>query len=304
MYADLDYSHPEVREDVKHWGVWVAKELGLKGFRFDAVKHYSESFLLEFINNLDKHHGEGWFLVGEFWKTSLPGLTDYLAKMHHKFSLFDAPLVENFHRISTGDRADLRQVFDNTLTRSEPFNSVTLVMNHDTQPSQALQIPISDWFLPLAYAFILLRADGYPCVFYGDLYGIKGGVENDWRGPSVQGKIPDMTLARKLYAYGEQNDYFDTPNLIGWIRRGTWDRPNGCAVVMSNAGMDEKRMFVGEMHKGEHWTDIMGWSNTEVVIGDDGFGMFPVGSCSIGVFVNKRAGGRDKFGKFNSRIYE
>lgn len=304
MFADLDYAHPEVQEDVKNWGVWVSKELGLNGIRFDAIKHYSESFLLDFINNLDEKLGHETFYVGEFWKTSRDSLIEYLSKMNHKFTLFDAPLVENFHRVSTSERADLRTVFDNSLVQVEPFNAVTLVMNHDTQPSQALQIDVADWFIPLAYALILLRADGYPCVFYGNVYGIKGGVEGDWRGPSAGGKIPDLTLARKLYAYGELNDYMDNPNLIGWVRRGTWDRPDGCAVVMSNAEMGELRMFVGEVHKGEVWTDVLGWQDREVRVGDDGFGVFSVGSCSVSVFVNKAAQGRDRFGKFNDKIYE
>jgi alpha-amylase len=177
-------------------------------------------------------------------------------------------------------------------------------MNHDTQPSQALQIEVADWFIPLAHAFILLRIDGYPCVFYGNIYGIKGGVPNGWRGPSAGGKIPDMVLARKLYAYGELNDYMDRPNLIGWVRRGTWDRPNGCAVVLSNAEMGEIRMYVGTEHKGEIWTDILGWESVEVHIGDDGFGTFSVGSCSVSIFVKKDAPGRERFGKFNDRIYE
>ena len=303
MFADLDYAHPEVQEDVKNWGVWVSNELNLNGFRFDAVKHYSEAFLHDFINNLDANVGHDSFLVGEFWKTSTPSLQDYLSKMNHKFNLFDAPLVENFHRISTGERADLRQVFDNSLTQAEPYNSVTLVQNHDTQPSQALQLEVTGWFIPLAYAFILLRIDGYPCLFYGDVYGIKGGVENDWRGPAAGGKIPDMTLARKLYSYGELNDYWEQPNLIGWVRRGTWDRPDGCAVVLSNAEMGEIRMFVGELHKGEVWTDVLGWQDREVHIGDDGFGVFSVGSCSVSIFVNSKAMGRDRFGKFDDRIY-
>lgn len=204
----MDYAHPEVRNDVKDWGPWVSKQLGLNGFRFDAIKvgsmssladadltksqHYSEGFLLEFIENLDKQLGHDTFCVGEFWKTSRDSLTAYLDKMHHKFTLFDAPLVESFHRISSTERGDLRSVWDGTLTQVEPWNSVTLVMNHDTQPSQALQIDIADWFIPLAHAFILLRIDGYPCIFYGNIYGIKGGVENNWRGPSNGGKIPDM----------------------------------------------------------------------------------------------------------------
>lgn len=36
-------------------------------------------------------------------------------------------------------------------------------MNHDTQPYQALEAQISDWFKPLAYSLILLRDSGYPC---------------------------------------------------------------------------------------------------------------------------------------------
>lgn len=177
------------------------------------------------------------------------------------------------------------------------------MQNHDTQPSQALQLQISDWFFPLAYALILLREDGYPCLFYGDIYGIRGGVENDWKPPAAQGKIPDLTLARKLYAYGEQNDYFDDANCIGWVRRGTWDRPAGCAVVLSNAEMGEKRMFVGEVHAGEKWTDILGWEAGEVEIGGDGFGLFKVGGCSVSVWVRGDAQDRGLFGKFDAKIY-
>lgn len=135
MFADVDFAHPEVQEDVKKWGVWIGTELKLKGFRFDAIKHFSEQFLLEFIRHLDETVGEGWFMVGEFWKTSLPDMTTYLEKMQHKFSLFDAPLVYNFSRISQGDKADLRQVFDETLVQVEPYNAVvSTVANHVARP--------------------------------------------------------------------------------------------------------------------------------------------------------------------------
>ena len=96
----------------------------------------------------------------------------------------------------------------------------------------------------------------------------------------------------------------DNPNLVGWVRRGTWDRPNGVAVVLSNAENGEIRMAVGTEHKGEVWTDIMGWNSQTVHIGDDGFGVFPVGSCSVSIFAKKDAPGRDKFGKFDDDIYK
>ena len=51
--------------------------------------------------------------------------------------------------------------------------AVTFVDNHDSEPGQALESFIEDWFKPLAYALILLRKEGLPCVFYGDYYGIE-----------------------------------------------------------------------------------------------------------------------------------
>ena len=59
-------------------------------------------------------------------------LCGWLKDMHHKFSLFDAPLLYNFSKLSTTENADLRTVFDNTLVKVEPYSVVTLVMNHDT----------------------------------------------------------------------------------------------------------------------------------------------------------------------------
>lgn len=42
------------------------------------------------------------------------------------------------------------------------------------------------------------------CVFYGDLYGTKG--ENPQEPVS---QLEDLVRARKLFAYGEQRDYWD-----------------------------------------------------------------------------------------------
>jgi alpha-amylase len=124
MFADLDYSHPEVEKDVLNWGGWISKEITLKGIRFDAVKHFSEDFLRKFITMMEEQHGEGWFFVGEFWKDSLDDMSRYLERMGRKFSLFDAPLVYNFSKLSKTENADLRTVFDETLVKIEPVNAV------------------------------------------------------------------------------------------------------------------------------------------------------------------------------------
>jgi alpha-amylase len=124
MFADLDYSHSEVEADVLNWGRWLSKEVTLKGIRFDAVKHFSEDFLRTFITQMDEIHGTGWFFVGEFWKDDLSDMSRYLERMGRKFSLFDAPLVHNFSKLSQTENADLRTVFDETLVKTEPVNAV------------------------------------------------------------------------------------------------------------------------------------------------------------------------------------
>jgi alpha-amylase len=240
MFADVDFAHPEVQKDVIAWGEWIVNQCKLSGFRFDAVQHFSEDFTNDFVRNLEEKFGKDkLFCVGEFWVGNVDSLCVYLKDMNHKFSLFDAPLLYNFSRISTTENGDLRSVFDKTLVKAEPYNAVTLVMNHDTQPGQTVETPIEGFFKPLAYSLILLRQEGYPQLFYGDLYGMKGKHPEP---VACGGKLPDLTLVRKLYAYGDQEDYFDEPNCIGFVRRGTWDHPAGLACVMSNAGPGQKRV--------------------------------------------------------------
>lgn len=183
-------------------------------------------------------------------------MTDYLSRMPVKICLMDVELVDRLCRASRTVSFDLRGIFDGTLVGTMPINAVTFVENHDTQPYQALGPEVLEWFKPLAYALVLLRREGYACVFYGDLYGISG--PDQFRvPPTCGGFLPDFILARKLYAYGEEISYFDYPTCVGWVRQGTWDRKDGCAVVLSNAGAGWKTMFVGQLHRGEVWTDVV-----------------------------------------------
>lgn len=84
-----------------------------------------------------------------------------------------------------------------------------LKVTNDT--GQTIIIP---FFKPIAYGLILLRSQGQPCVFYGDLYGLRGGPASLSK-PACSGKLPILMQARKLYAYGEQRDYFDKRHCIG-----------------------------------------------------------------------------------------
>ena len=74
---------------------------------------------------------------------------------------------------------------------------------------------------------------------------------------------------------------------------------------MSNTGPGHIQMHVGHEHKGEVWTDILGWEQGEVEIDEEGNGQFNCPGTSVAIWVNKDAQGREKFPvNFDSDIYK
>ena len=286
MYADIDYNHPDVIEETMKWAEWFVKETGVDGFRLDAVKHINEDFIFDLTKTMREKFGEQFFIVGEYWGNTYEEMEGYLQDGGFVLDLVDVGLHTNFERASkTGDEYDLRQLFDETLMEKNDFHSVTFVDNHDSQPGQSLESFVEPWFKPMAYGSILLREKGYPCIFYGDYYGIQG--ENPIE-PQRE-TIDSLLYIRANHAYGEEVDYLDHPNCIGWARLGDEGHPDGCAVVMSNAKEGYKDMFMGEMHSGEVFIDYLENSQESVTLDENGWGHFLVEAGSISVWIKKDA---------------
>jgi alpha-amylase len=153
---------------------------------------------------------------------------------------------------------------------------------------------VEAWFKPLAYALILLREGGYPCIFYPDLYGAhyvdkgKDGQDQEIFLDKCD-HIEDLLLSRKIYAYGMQRDYFDQPNCIGWTREGIDEREgSGCAVLLSNGEEAFKNMEIGKRHAGKIFVDFLGSHPGEVTINKEGWGEFHVSTRSVSVWVEKK----------------
>ncbi|ORX40476.1 putative alpha-amylase [Kockovaella imperatae] len=295
MFADVDHSHPDVAQEYFNWGNWILKETGAHGFRFDAVKHISQQFIGDFVKKIRSQESGRTkaFCVGEFWKDSTDTLIAYLDGLGTQFSCFDCVLQANFKEAGEARASyDLRKIFDDTLVQRRPIDAVTLVDNHDTQVGQSLQRWVPSWFKPLAYALILLRVDGYPCVFYGDLYGCGG--ENP---QEPVNQLEDIVRCRKLFAYGELVDHWDHANCLAWVRKGD-EEHDGCVVVLCN-GTDEgtKHCEVGKEHAGEKWTDVLGWHQGEVTIGEDGWADFSCPAESLSIWAKVDAKGREEFKK-------
>jgi alpha-amylase len=282
MFANLHYDHPKVKEEMITWGKWLAETLQCDGFRLDAIKHISHEFIREFVAQVKQERGEEFYIVGEFWNPELEACQKFLDSVDYKIDLFDVSLHYKLEAAShSGREFDLRTIFDDTLVKSHPLNAVTFVDNHDSQPNESLESWVEDQFKQRAYALILLRQGGYPCVFYGDYFGISG--EEPIEGNKEA--IDPLLYARYHKAYGDQEDYFDHPNTIGWIRRGVPDiEGSGCAVVITNDNQGEKRMFVGEERAGQVWVDVTKTREDRISIGPDGFANFPVNRESVSVW--------------------
>ena len=328
MFSNIDYAHSEVREEVKDWGHWMIEDVGVNGFRLDAAQHISYSLTKEWIRKVNEsslsrqEEGENVFVVGEVWTGDVRRILKWLNAVQcddwRQVYAYDAPLIYNFSRVSEDVRVparrkniDLRTIARDSLLSHRPEASVTFVTNHDTQPGQTSYTPMLAQLKLLFYAFILLRQEGLPCVFWGDVFGTKGPhaeppacLARNENG-TKRSVLADLMVCRKSFAYGEQMTYADAATCIGWTRAGIRDRP-GCAVVMSIAGAGKiarKKMMVGR--KDEIWINILGVGQNKVRIDGNGYGIFPCRGTGVSVFVWNDAEAVKHFPvKFNLDVYD
>lgn len=281
MGADIDFSNKEVVDECMKWGRWYWDLTRVNGFRFDAVKHIEFDFIRDFIREMRAYSKKNLFAVGEYWNSNVDELKNYIEKTEGELSLFDVPLHYNFfHASHSNGEYDMSKILDGTLLKENWGKAVTFVDNHDTQPGQALESWIPEWFKEIAYSIILFSRRGYPCVFYGDFYGI----EHD--GIKPMENLKTMMLLRKDKAYGEQVDYFDNPDVVGFTRLGDDAHyKSGMAVIMSDKFDGSKRMYVGKNFAGDKFMDSLGHRNEEIIIDEEGFGNFVVTGGSASVYV-------------------
>ncbi len=293
MFSDIEFRNKAVREELKRWIKWYYSTVQFDGLRLDAVKHIPPAFYNEWVDHVHHEIKENMFVVGEYWSSNPDLLLQYIDATEGRMSLFDAPLQSRFHNASNaGKDFDMSKIFEGTLVAANPGLAVTLVDNHDTQPCQALEAPVAGWFKPLAYALILLREHGYPCVFYPDMYGAAYiGEANDGNACHIKmekvTELEQLLALRKSFAYGPQRDYLDHANCIGWTREGNEEYPAGCAVVMSNGEEGHKYMELGKQHAGKLFADSLQKHPAEVRIDENGFGTFYCAPGSVSVYIPK-----------------
>jgi alpha-amylase len=279
-----------VRDEVTAWGKWCLDATGVDGFRLDAVKHVSAWYFPQWLDEMESHAGKDLFVGVEYWTADAGTLHWYLDRLGGRITVFAVPLHYHFHYAGrAGGNYDMRRLLDATLMQQRSRDLVTFVENHDSQPLQALESVVEPWFKPLAYAIILLRREGYPCVFAADYYGAeyedlgRDGNRHPIVMPSHRWLIDRFLEARSLYAWGPQIDYLDHWNRVGWVRLGDEQHPKAMAVLLSDAHEGSKWMEVGRANA--RFTDLTEHVKEPVVTNDAGWGEFRCRGGSVSVWV-------------------
>lgn len=226
------------------WTEWLWDDVGIRGLRMDAVKHFNGSFvgdLLDHMHDLGKDPG---LVVGEFfdagtgvlegWINSVTAAMDADTKAAIQPKVFDFALRENIRAACDDFGKDARDIFGASLvdaTALTGFNVVTFVNNHDFRDGNCSLVPAepspNEGFDDLVrntpilgYAYILTNNQlGVPSVYYPDYYGYPALPPDQNCGPDphdyypldkspLKTQIDELMAAHQMYIVGSTSvDY-------------------------------------------------------------------------------------------------
>jgi alpha-amylase len=176
---DLNYRNPAVTAEAYRIAEFWLRDVGVDGFRLDAVRHLIEdgdvmsdtpetiAWLQGFQSHL-KRVAPGALTIGEIW-TVTETVSDYVRAEAVDLA-FEFELAKGIlDAAQTGDKARLAYALDN-VTASYPANRfATMVTNHD-QDRIASVLDEDPARLRLA-AGLLLTLPGVPFLYYGEEIG-------------------------------------------------------------------------------------------------------------------------------------
>ena len=228
------------------------------------------SFVNDWLDALVTNTGR--FAVSEAVFGNVADLESYVAMTGSRTRVFDYPLHYLFVSMSNaGASFDMRSLDGSGFTANNSSLSVPFVDNHDTDNAGALHSPVVNLKM-LAYAFILLREWGYPCVFYKDYY--EYGL-----GPQI---LP-LLRARHEHAYGMGQTLPETDaNVCVYARPG--DATHSGLLLLLNDGMLASRTILTPFLNAQ-LTDVTGQRPETVSTDATGQGTFSVSGSGYAVWV-------------------
>ncbi len=265
--CDVDYQNEKVVEEIIAWGKWLVQEIGVDGFRLDAVKHVDTEFVKKWLKEIRACTEKELFIMGEAWYTNTMSLQFYLeALKDQEIKLFDFPLRSQMELMRDG-RINMANLGNAGLVNKKPTQAVTFVDNHDTFRDGLNSAPIFKRKCQ-SYAYILTREHGYPVVFWRDLYNA-----------NLHSELEKIIKARKYFAYGPGYEVVtNDQEVYSYVRAGLEDADGTGLVMMISSGNSgqiiEKK--INAQQPGQIYYDFTGNISELVETDSQGYGIFKV----------------------------
>jgi Alpha amylase, catalytic domain/Secretion system C-terminal sorting domain len=184
FFYDYDQFQKKTSDTLIEWTKWNWDELGVRGLRMDAVKHFSPAFVADLLDSMHQYGKDPGMVVGEWYSTNPAELSGWVNNVKANMTagtlaaiqprIFDFTLREQLRQACDNSSFDSRNIFNNSLhdaTSLSGFNIVTFVNNHDFRDASGFASLIRN-NPELAYVYILTNNQlGVPAVFYPDYYG-------------------------------------------------------------------------------------------------------------------------------------
>lgn len=238
FFYDYDQFQKQTKDTLINYAKWNWSDLGVRGFRMDAVKHFTPKFVGDLLDSLHKVGMDPSMVVGEWYSTNAGELKGWVNDVYSYMEpatataiqpkIFDFTLRENLRQASDNAGFDVRNIFNGSLRDNglSGYNVVTFVNNHDFRDGSGFASLIHTNPL-LAYAYILTNNQlGVPTIFYPDYYGYpaaEGGKYSYHPNnlPAYQTELNRLMQVLKLYINGSPSvDYlnrFSTPYSSNYI---------------------------------------------------------------------------------------
>ena len=183
FFYDYDQDRQITRDVLNAWSKWLWTDVGIRGFRMDAVKHFNPNFVGQLMDYLAGQGISPQLVVGEYFDSNPATLTNWIGSVYSNMNsasvnirAFDFALrqalknaCDQYHYSFNFDTRDIFQSGIVDGAGGSGLNAITFINNHDFRDSDqpVLEDPI------LAYAYILTNNKvGLPCVFYPEYFGI------------------------------------------------------------------------------------------------------------------------------------
>ena len=212
FFYDVDQERTATQDVYTEWTKWLWNDVGIRGYRMDAVKHFPESFVGTLMDNLSANSINPEIVVGEYFDTDPSKLLGWVNAVLSNMSsssvnirAFDFALRQSLKNACDAFGYDVRNVFNSgmvDLAGASGLNVITFVNNHDYRHGGE---PVQNDPM-LAYAYILTNNQvGLPCVFYPEYFG--KAVPN-YPNVNLRTQINELIQIHKNYIYlSDKKDY-------------------------------------------------------------------------------------------------